>query len=211
MLRTINIVILSLFMTLNTVSAETLNNDNVPPKKQTKAELYLSSKDAYDVLKKEADKILFLDVRTRGEVAYTGMPTDADFNVPLKFTSKKHQWSDKKNMFKMTPNSHFVEAATQRLQQKGLSKTDKVFVMCRSGGRSAKAADALTDAGFTQVFSVIDGYEGDTVKSGDQKGKRTINGWKNSNLPWGFALNKDKMYLDGKKGKKSKHGKEKSY
>ena len=111
-------------------------------------------------------------------------------------------------MFTMTPNPNFVEAATQRLQQKGLNKNDKVFVMCRSGGRSAKAADALTAAGFTQVYSIIDGYEGDTVQSGDQKGKRTLNGWKNSNLPWSFALNKNKMYLDGKeKGKNGKSDK----
>ncbi|MCK5830626.1 MAG: hypothetical protein KAH20_10015 [Methylococcales bacterium] len=198
MLKTISTLILTLLMTLNTVSAETLNNSNVPKKKQTQAGLYLNSIDAHEILKKEANKILFLDVRTRGEIAYTGMPTAADSNVPFKFTSKKYKWIDKKSMFGMTPNPNFVEAATQRLLQKGLNKNDKVFVMCRSGGRSAKAADALTAAGFTQVFSIIDGYEGDTVKEGDKKGKRTINGWKNSNLAWSFALNKDKMYLESK-------------
>ncbi len=208
MLKTISLLIFTFTITLNVVTADTLNNDNVPKNKRTEAGLYLNSTDAYEILKKEADKILFLDVRTRGEVAYTGMPMDADSNVPLKFTSKKYQWNDKKSMFNMTPNPNFVEAATQRLLQKGLNKTDKVFVMCRSGGRSAMAANALTAAGFTQVFSIIDGYEGDSVQSGEQKGKRSINGWKNNNLPWSFSLDKNKMYLVSKeKGKDGKTNK----
>jgi len=181
---------------------------NVPEAKQTKAGLYLNANGANEVLKKAADKTLFIDVRTRGEIAYVGMPIVADANIPFKFTSKKYKWSDKKNNFKMTPNSNFVADVTERLQQKGLSKNDKILVMCRSGGRSAKAADALTEAGFTQVFSVIDGFEGDSVKSGDHKGKRTLNGWKNSNLPWGFNLDKNKMYLvskgEDKDGKSNK-------
>lgn len=196
MFKIVNTVLLALLMIATTVSAESLNNSNVPTKKHTKAGLYLSSKGAYEVLKTEASKILFLDVRTRGEVAYTGMPIAADSNVPFKLTNATYQWNDKKGMFNMVANPKFVEAATQRLQQKGLTKTDKVFVMCRSGGRSAKAADALTAAGFTQVYSVIDGYEGDTVKEGELKGKRTLNGWKNSNLPWSFALDKNKMYFE---------------
>lgn len=195
---------ITLLMTINTLSAEPLNNSNVPKNKQTNAGLYLDSKEAHGLLRKEADKILFLDVRTRGEVAYTGMPLDADSNIPFKFTSKKYKWNEKKGMFHMTPNPDFVETAIQRLKQKGLNKNDKVLIMCRSGGRSAKAADALTAAGFSQVYSVIDGYEGDTVQSGEQKGKRSINGWKNSNLPWSFALDKNKMYFASKDKKKGK-------
>ena len=190
---------MSFFMVLNIAIANTLSEKDVPEKKRTKAGLYLNAKGAYTALEQEAEKIIFLDIRTRGEIAYTGMPTVADANVPFKFTSKKFHWNDKKNNFKMTPNPGFVATVIERVQQKGLSKNDKVFVMCRSGGRSAKAADALTDAGFTQVFSVIDGFEGDSVKSGEQKGKRTLNGWKNSNLPWSFKLDKTKMYVDGKK------------
>ncbi len=202
MVKKMSIVIMTFFMILNIATANTISEKNVPEKKRTKAGLYLNAKDAYAALGQEAEKIIFIDVRTRGEVAYTGMPTVADANVPFKFTSKKYKWNDKKNNFKMTPNPGFVATVIERVQQKGLSKNDKIFVMCRSGGRSAKAADALTDAGFTQVFSVIDGFEGDSVKSGEQKGKRTINGWKNSNLPWSFKLDKTKMYLASKDGKK---------
>ena len=67
--------------------------------------------------------------------------------------------------------------------------------MCRSGKRSAKAADMLADAGYTKVYSVVDGYEGDKAKDGPDKGKRTVNGWKNSGLPWTYSLDKDYMYF----------------
>ena len=191
---------LSIF-TLNTALAATSGN-TVPKNKQTKAGLYITATDAYQALIQKTKKITFIDVRTKGEVAYTGMPLIADANVPFKFTSKAYKWSDKKSGFKMTPNPHFVAGVTERILQKGLNKDDIIFVMCRSGGRSAKAADALTHAGYTQVFSVIDGYEGDTVKTGEQKGKRTLNGWKNSHLPWSFTLDKNKMYLNSKADKK---------
>ncbi len=202
------VLFIAFFALTHITQAEVINEKNVPPQKHTKAGLYLNSENAHEILKKDANKILFIDVRTRGEVAYVGMPTNADANVPFKFTSKKYKWNDKSHNFKMTPNPDFVNGISTKLQQKGLSKNDKVFVMCRSGGRSAKAADALTDAGFTQVYSIIDGFEGDSVRSGEDKGKRSINGWKNSSLPWSYSLEKNKMYLSKKeKGKKEKHNK----
>ncbi len=193
-----SLVMLGIIFLSSLVFAEIVTEKQVPKSKATKAGLYVTAKNAYDALKEQGDKILFLDVRTRGEVAYVGMPTIADANVPLKFTSKKYDWDDKKNTFKMMLNSDFVDDAMQRLKEKGLTKEDIVFVMCRSGGRSAKAADMLTEAGFTKVYSVIDGFEGDSVKSGDNKGKRTVNGWKNSNLPWSYSMDKNKMYFKSK-------------
>ncbi len=195
------LLVITFLLSFNTIAAEIISK-NVAKAKQTKAGLYLNANGGNELMKKEAAKTLFIDVRTRGEVSYIGMPTVADANIPFKFTSKKYKWSDKKNNFKMMPNSNFVADVSERLQQKGLSKNDKILVMCRSGGRSAKAADALTEAGFTQVFSIIDGFEGDSVKSGNHKGKRTVNGWKNSNLPWSFSLDKNKMYLTSKENEK---------
>ena len=48
----------------------------------------------------------------------------------------------------------------------------------------------LTDAGFTTVYSVIDGFEGDM----SPQGRRTVNGWKNSGLPWTYKLEKAKVF-----------------
>ena len=43
------------------------------------------------------------------------------------------------------------------------------------------------------VYVVTDGFEGDTVKEGDKKNWRLVNGWKNSGLPWGYTLNKGEL------------------
>ena len=70
------------------------------------------------------------------------------------------------------------------------------ILLCRSGGeRGAPSAKALDGKGYKQVYVVVDGFEGDTVKDGEKKNWRLVNGWKNSGLPWSYALNKAKMYL----------------
>jgi rhodanese-related sulfurtransferase len=66
--------------------------------------------------------------------------------------------------------------------------------MCRSGSRSASATNLLSENGYKNVYTVTDGYEGDKAKSGDMKGQRVVNGWKNSGLPWSYKLDKSKMY-----------------
>ena len=48
--------------------------------------------------------------------------------------------------------------------------TDTLLMICRSGGRSALAVNALAKAGFTNVYNVIDGTEGDKV---DEPGSLT--------------------------------------
>ena len=68
------------------------------------------------------------------------------------------------------------------------SKTDTLLLTCRSGGRSALAVNALAKAGFTHVYNIIDGFEGDKVEEPGSlyAGKRLKNGWKNSGLPWTY-------------------------
>jgi hypothetical protein len=123
------LTLLALSCFIVNIAIADINEKDVPKSKHTKAGLYLNAKDAYQALTQQTEKIVFLDVRTRAEVAYTGMPTIADANVPFKFTSKKYKWSDKKGGFKMTPNKNFVVNATERVLQKGLGKDDKVFVI----------------------------------------------------------------------------------
>ena len=87
------------------------------------------------------------------------------------------------------------KAAMSRLKAKGLTKADRVILICRSGDRSARAADLLANAGYTQVYSITDGFEGDAAKDGPQAGQRIVNGWKNAGLPWTYKLEKQKMYF----------------
>ncbi|MCH9047845.1 MAG: sulfurtransferase [Proteobacteria bacterium] len=173
------------------INAYAVDKKDIPEYKQTRAERYLTSKEAYEEIQVEEHKILFLDVRTRAEVEVVGMPTVADANVPYMLMAEPMTWNDDWGSFKMVRNQNFLAAVKERLEKKGLTQDDKVFLMCRSGGRSASAADLLSEAGFTNVFSVVDGYEGDKAKNG----KRILNGWKNSDLPWSYKLDKKKMYL----------------
>jgi rhodanese-related sulfurtransferase len=96
----------------------------------------------------------------------------------------------------MDPNSGFVSEIDERLKKKGLTREDKIIVMCRSGDRSSGAANLLAKAGFKNVWSIVDGFEGDIAKDGPFKGQRAVNGWKNSKLPWSYNLAKDKMYFE---------------
>ena len=180
--------------TLFSVAAHAVDPAKVPEKKRTTLNLYLTAADAYQVAQQE--KVLFIDVRTRAEVSFVGMPTVADANIPYMEIDNFYGWDEKKANFKLEPNSGFVNAIEDRLASKGLDKNARIIVMCRSGDRSSGAANLLAKAGYKNVWSVIDGFEGDVAKDGPDAGKRAVNGWKNAKLPWTYSLAKDKMYLN---------------
>ena len=189
------ITALCLALTLAAPQAMAIDASQVPENKQTELGLYLLPEEAWDMLQADAEKILFLDVRTRAEVSYVGMPTPADALVPFVEHDPFWAWDDKRNAFRLEPVQEFVDEALRRLEEKGLDKNDKVFVMCRSGTRSAMAANRLAKAGFTQVYNLVEGFEGDTSKAAVDKGQRTVNGWKNAGLPWSYELDKTRMFF----------------
>jgi rhodanese-related sulfurtransferase len=105
-------------------------------------------------------------------------------------------WDDKTGEYKRNFNSGFVGQVEDLMKKAGLSGKDaRIILMCRSGDRSAKAADLMAKSGYSNVWSAIEGFEGDKAKDGDNKGKRTVNGWKNANLPWTYSLDKNKAFF----------------
>lgn len=70
-------------------------------------------------------------------------------------------WDPQRDAYRMEPVQNFVAEVQRRLAEKKLSKDDLVVLMCRSGDRSSRAANRLAEAGFTHVYSVVDGFEGD--------------------------------------------------
>lgn len=62
-----------------------------------------------------------------------------------------------------------------------LSKDSVILLLCRSGKRSAAAAEAATAAGFKHVFNVLEGFEGD-LNENQQRG--ASGGWRQRGLPW---------------------------
>jgi len=115
---------------------------------------------------------------------------DMAWNVPLALQT--YEWQAEKQHFAMKLNPDFIQQVKQLA-----SSSDTILVICRSGGRSAMAVNQLAEAGFTNALNVIDGVEGDTVDdpSSGSLGKRLKNGWKNSGLPWTYALDPKQMRL----------------
>lgn len=189
---TILLTLLALMLTGNGFAADPVT---VSKNMQTTLGLYFTPSEAYQQMQQHGDRTLFIDVRDPVEVNFTGMPSVADKNIPFKFAdiTKFHTM---KKQFNMITNKNFVADVDKQLAVKKLTKSDTVIVMCRSGPRGAKAANALTKAGYTKVYNLIEGFEGAAVKKGVKKGQRTINGWKNANLPWDTpkGLDINKMY-----------------
>jgi rhodanese-related sulfurtransferase len=171
-------------------------SSDIPDKKKTPQGLYLSAKAAYDELQDLGEETLFIDVRTRAELAFVGAPTNIDANIPYMKLDGYADWDEKKNNFKMYPNSEFTMLVEDLVKKRNLNKDTPIILICRSGSRSARSAKLLHQAGYNNVYSVVDGFEGDKAKEGPHKGVRVVNGWKNSGLPWSYKLEKQAMYWE---------------
>ncbi|APD37488.1 rhodanese-like domain-containing protein [Burkholderia pseudomallei] len=104
-----------------------------------------------------------VDVRTTEERTFVGHVPDS-LHVP---------WATGTSL---TRNPRFV----RELEAK-TGKDAVVLLLCRSGNRSALAAQAAAKVGFTQVFNVLEGFEGDLDDAGH---RGTTNGWRLHGLPW---------------------------
>ena len=154
----------------------------LPEGKQTSLGLYVTAQEAFDMWKAEPEKVKILDVRTPEEYVFVGHP-DMAVNIPLLFP--KYEWHEDRRRYSVEANEDFLADA-----QELLDREDTIVAMCRSGGRSAWAVNMLAEAGFQDVYTIVDGMEGDKVKVPENvyHGKRMKNGWKNAGLPWTYDL-----------------------
>ena len=125
---------------------------------------HLSPNDARALLDTEPEA-LFIDCRSEMEYLFVGHPPGAH-NVP---------WNDGPDW---EVNPHFVQAVKKL---SGQVSARPVVLICRSGNRSSAAARALEGAGFTTVYNVLHGFEGDLDA---QRHRNAINGWRHDGLPW---------------------------
>ena len=192
------IIILLVLVACMSVTAVFAAEKPTNPKQQTIWNLYVDSKEAYDMKQKLGDKMLLVDVRDPIEIMFTGFTDVVDINIPFKLANGS-VWNDKKPVFLMEVNPDFEAEIAAALEARGLTKEAPVVIMCRSGGtRGAPAIKYLENKGYKQVYVVTDGFEGGKIKDGDRKNWRLKNGWKNSGLPWSYKLNKEKMYFPSK-------------
>ncbi|MEN9886180.1 MAG: hypothetical protein RL758_758 [Pseudomonadota bacterium] len=135
------IVMLASLFTQGLAGAQTLVDPlQVPESKRTTHQLYLLAKDVPEFLRNNS-KALFLDVRTRAEAMFVGMTALADGLTPYsELQDFMSDWDDKRHTYVLDPNPGFLPEVDQRLREKGLTKSDPVLVMCRSGERAGRAA-----------------------------------------------------------------------
>ncbi|MEQ8939045.1 MAG: rhodanese-like domain-containing protein [Gammaproteobacteria bacterium] len=127
--------------------------------------------EAYALLQQN-DQAVLVDVRSTMEFEYVGHPPEA-LHVAIK---EPPGWETR---------DEFVNELKSALQER--FKTDvgleqrPLLMMCRSGKRSELAANMAAEAGFTDVYNIMEGFEGDKDANGH---RNTINGWRFHKLPW---------------------------
>ena len=123
--------------------------------------------ECYEKLKQDERSLL---VDCRAEIEWTLLGT-ADLSEMGKKTLLV-EWTNLANQ----RNPEFVNEIASYV-----SKDTPLIIMCRIGGRSAAAANALIEAGFSDVTNMAEGYEG----RADEKGHRnSFEGWRARGLPW---------------------------
>lgn len=128
----------------------------------------LAPSKAWALLADDPDAVL-VDVRTRAEWQWVGGADLSELGrraVGIEWVSSEGE-----------PNTRFVEQLTEA----GIGPETPVLFLCRSGGRSAAAAQVATAAGFGPAYNVAEGFEGDPDASGH---RGTVNGWKVAGLAW---------------------------
>lgn len=170
-------------------AGEAASKPELPKEKQTSLGLYVTAAEAYEKWLTAPDEIKVLDVRTLEEYIYVGHAPMA-WNIPL--ATQTHEWDAEKGYFGYQPNTDFISQV-----EEVAAPTDTIMVMCRSGGRSAMAVNLLAENGFTNVYQITDGMEGDKVKDSNSyfSGQRMVNGWKNSGSPWTYKVDPEKVKL----------------
>ena len=123
-----------------------------------------------------ADTSVLIDVRTRAEWAFVGVPDLSSLGKEVLFIEWQHFGAK-------LPDPDFVSSLTALLGKDRSSGS--LFFLCRSGQRSRAAATIMAQQSSFEssfdCFNVADGFEGglDENKHRGQKG-----GWKAAGLPW---------------------------
>lgn len=132
---------------------------------------HISTQEAWELLEKEP-KVAFIDVRSDMEYLFIGHPKGA-VNIP---------WITEPD-WEVNPN--FVREA-RKLVLGGIIDSPEhhsvpVLLICRSGNRSDEAGKLLVENGFTRVYNIEQGFEGELDENHHRS---TLGGWRHNNLPW---------------------------
>ena len=127
--------------------------------------------EAWDLVKHN-QRVVLIDVRSSMEHLFVGHPRGC-VHVP---------WIDAPEW---TVNPNFVtEVRKVMLGGIGLGEHGDdapVLLICRSGKRSLEAGKLLINNGFTEVYNIEEGFEGELD---EQHHRSTVGGWRFHGLPW---------------------------
>jgi rhodanese-related sulfurtransferase len=122
----------------------------------------LTPREAHEIVSAGGAKLV--DVRTKAELDWVG-------RVPGALEVELLSWPGSR------PNNEFVE----QLEKVVADKNTPLLFLCRSGGRSHNAAMLAMQAGYTETYNVLEGFEGDKDSTGH---RNTVGGWRAAGLPW---------------------------
>lgn len=184
--------------TLNLFAMD-INKAPIPKKKkaQTTLGLYVTAKNAGEYLSKNKNATL-IDVRSPSEIMFIGSASKTDIYVPF-MTLDSSSYGKKHSNYAMKKNKYAIKEIIYELDKKGVKKDEPIFVTCRSGSsRAAPVVNQLALKGYTNVWTIVDGFEGGKVKEGKYKGERVKDGWLHSELDWTWKVPAEKLWFECK-------------
>jgi rhodanese-related sulfurtransferase len=110
-------------------------------------------------------RALLIDCRSDREFRFVGHPVGA----------RHISWNDDSGS---EVNPHFVGEVRKLV---GDTRDRPLALICRTGERAVDAGKALEAAGFSLIYIVRSGFEGD-IGANYQRG--AVNGWRFEGLPW---------------------------
>jgi rhodanese-related sulfurtransferase len=119
-------------------------------------------------------KSQLIDVRTRAEWTYVGLPDLGSFGKRLVLV----EWQTFPDQ---TIDFRFAERLAGELKALGVEKDDDLYFICRSGGRSLAAAEVMAELGYRACHNVAGGFEGPLD---NDRHRGSVSGWKAAGLPW---------------------------
>jgi rhodanese-related sulfurtransferase len=124
---------------------------------------------AWEVLSTQ-DNAILVDVRTAAEWQFSGVPTLRLLGKEVFFIP----WLS-------YPTFEFNNNFFPTFESMNVPHDADVLLLCKVGGRSRDAAQALAQRGYEKARSIEWGFEG-VHNDNNQRGQ--INGWKAAGLPW---------------------------
>jgi len=124
--------------------------------------IQLEPRAAFEFLR-ATPQAVFIDCRSEMEYFFVGHPVGA----------RHIAWNDGPDW---ALNPDFV-AEVRRIAR----PEQPIVLICRSGNRSLDAGIALEQAGFSAVYNVVHGFEGELDPN---LHRGTLGGWRHDGLPW---------------------------